>query len=434
LPPQGRHAAHGKEQNDIMFATSRMFQCPRQFYLQPKFLSDGPNETVRAPAQTDKQRPQPTFEDFSDIQEVREIECTKPVEVEECQPSSRSNAQGESPCISEHHSQREKWFTNGCTRKPPRQVLDLLEMDCTNYYAALDAEETEDGAEGESPIKNEDHKKISADKNALIRPVGDPSQSKAARGPAATNRHKRTRKRGRKPTMRGVHFTGSPPVIPRPRSPGDNSSLGNDYSIIRLSKNCKICRMVGKSAAQASVARYQRMSANIGTDRRIDAYDIDPNRFSSAGVIMQVEMNGNYGVDFGQVQMRYISDGTLQEILNEREVERKRSEWIASIQREIESLIHREAFGNIEAGITKSVPSTHVMLNVGPSGSQAISVSNPRVQWIRSTLALCAFWPSRHSNADDDRNHSATTSRTNDHSILDVRTCDMGRVAQSNNN
>jgi hypothetical protein len=29
------------------------------------------------------------------------------------------------------------------------------------------------------------------------------------------------------------------------------------------------------------------------------------------------------------------------------------------------------------------------MPNAGPSGSQAISVSNPRVQWIRSTLALC---------------------------------------------
>jgi hypothetical protein len=200
-----------------MFATSRMFQCPRLFYPQPKFLSDGPNETARTPAQTDKQRPQLTFEDFSDIQEVR-------------------------------------------------GVSDLLEMDCTNYYAALDAAETEDGSEGESPIQNEDGKKISADKNALIRPVGDPSQSKAARGPAASKRHKRTRKRGRKPAMRGVHFTGSPPVIPRPRSPGDNSFLGNDYSSIRPSKYCKINRMVGKSAAKAFVARYQRMSANIETD------------------------------------------------------------------------------------------------------------------------------------------------------------------------
>jgi hypothetical protein len=76
---------------------------------------------------------------------------------------------------------REKRFTNGCTRKPPCQVSDLLEVDCTNYYAALDAEKTEDGAEGESPIQNEDGKKISADKNALIWPVGDPHQSNAVR-------------------------------------------------------------------------------------------------------------------------------------------------------------------------------------------------------------------------------------------------------------
>jgi hypothetical protein len=412
--------------DDRMFATSRMFQCPRQFYPQPNFLSDGPNETARAPAQTDKQRPQPTFEDFSDIQEVLETECTKPVDQRlHLDPMPKVKAPA-----SANTTHREKWFTNGCTRKPPLQVSDLLEMHCINYYAALNAEETEDGAEGESPIQNEDDKKISADENALIRPVGDPSQN-AARGPAATKRHKRTRKRGRKPTMRGVHFTGSPPVIPRPRSPGDNSSLGNDYSNIRLSKYCKIYRMVGKSAAQAFVDVISECPRTSELRLMVDA--CDPTSFSGVGVITQVEMNGNYGMDFEQGQMRYISDGTLQENLHERKVECKRSEWIAAIQREIESLIHREAFGNIEADITESVPSPHVMPNAGPSGSQATSVSNPRVQWIRSTLALCVglgllYTPMLMTIP---LLHLALTTIL---FLMAGHVIDMGRVAQSNNN
>jgi hypothetical protein len=103
-------------------------------------------------------------------------------------------------------------------------------------------------------------------------------------------------------------------------------------------------------------------------------------------------MNGNYEVDFGQGRMKYISECTLQEILSAREIVRDRSQGQIAIQREIEMLLQREEFSNIEDWTTDNVriearadeggQLISAETQVVQSAPQAITALHTQTQWL----------------------------------------------------
>jgi hypothetical protein len=292
-------------------------------------------------------------EDFSDIQEVIELVRIQQVEIQESQ-RLYTYPLPEATFPDKYQDKSTRWATVGRARKKDRQALggDPPDMKFSNYYAVLNAEEIDNEAE----IQNVTGEKISAATNDLIRPVGAPNHSQATRETEIMKRQtKRKRKRRRKPTMRGVQFTSSPPTIPCPSRLSDNFYSSEKYIglVALLREYIKTYRVLGKAHAQAHITRHQMMSMNIGTE--IDALDIDPTDFRCAGIIKHVEMNGNYAVDFGQGKMKYISESTLQEILKDRETVRNQSKWRTAIQQEIEMLLLREEFSNIDAPMTDNV-------------------------------------------------------------------------------
>ena len=132
------------------------------------------------------------------------------------------------------HNESTRWATVDCVRKKIPQAIgeDPPEVEFRNYYAILNAEEIAN----EVVIQNVPGVMIPATINDLVmyvgkmipatirdlyRQVGVPNPSKSAKETKVVNR-KRKRKRGRKPTMRGVQFTSSPPTIPRASRPSDN--------------------------------------------------------------------------------------------------------------------------------------------------------------------------------------------------------------------
>jgi hypothetical protein len=199
--------------------------------------------------------------------------------------------------------------------------------------------------------------------------------------------------------MRGVQFTSSPPTIPCPSRLSDNFYSSEKYVglVALLREYIKIYTLLGKAHAQAHITRHQVMSVDIGTE--IDARDIDPTDFRCAGIIKHVEMNGNYAVDFGQGKMKYISESTLQEILKDRETVRNQSKWRTAIQQEIEMLLLREEFSNIDAPMTDNVwiderasdgrQFLQAQSHAVPLAQQVRTSLNERTQWIRSTLVIC---------------------------------------------
>ena len=199
--------------------------------------------------------------------------------------------------------------------------------------------------------------------------------------------------------MRGVQFTSSPPTIPRASRPIDNFYSSEKYFglVKRLHEYINKHRVYGKARAQDYITRHQMMSVNIGTE--IDARDIDPTDFRCAGVIKHMETNGNYAVDFGQGQMKYISESTLQDILRDRTIERNQNAWLTDIQHEIETLLLREEFHNYDDRITDNVwideraaeggQLLQARLHEAPLARSVRTLLNLRAQWIRSALAFC---------------------------------------------
>ena len=141
------------------------------------------------------------------------------------------------------------------------------------------------------------------------------------------------------------------------------------------------------------------MSLNLGTE--IDARELDPYESTRNGIIQQVNMNGNYEVDFGQGRMKYISECTLQEILLARRVVQDREKWQLDIQRKMDTLlpedwitdnVHIEAMaaegGQFINAATQAVP-------------PVMTARHTQTQWIRSML-VCRLGVFVLTNADGD--------------------------------
>jgi hypothetical protein len=129
------------------------------------------------------------------------------------------------------------------------------------------------------------------------------------------------------------------------------------------------------------------MSLNLGTE--IDASELDPYESVCNGVIQQVNMNGNYQVDFGQGRMKYISECTLQEILLARRVVQDREKWQLDIQRKIETLLPEDWTTNnvhIEAMADEGGQIINAATQVVPP---VMTTLHTQTQWIRSMLVLC---------------------------------------------
>jgi len=170
-----------------------------------------------------------------------------------------------------------KWATVGCARKKDRRALggDPPEMKVSNYYAVLEE------IDNEAEIQNVTGEKISAATNDLIRPVGAPNQSKATRETQIMKRQtKRKRKRRRKPTMRGVQFTSSPPTIPCPSRLSDNFYSSEKYVglVALLREYIKIYRVLGKTHAQAHITRHQLFFVSARTNKRHHHHDVREHR------------------------------------------------------------------------------------------------------------------------------------------------------------
>jgi hypothetical protein len=182
------------------------------------------------------------------------------------------------------------WVTVGSACLHNRQAPggDPLATEFTNYYAVLG---TIDIA---AEFQNVNHEAVSTQWRAVVQRSVHKDNSRSR---AMKHRKKRKRKRRRKPTMRGVQFTNSPPIIPRhhiaPEFPSNEKYLN-------IKKYINVYRECGKAQAHAYLTRHQRMSLNLGTE--IDARELDPYESTCNGVIQQVNMNGNYEVDFGQGQ------------------------------------------------------------------------------------------------------------------------------------
>jgi hypothetical protein len=164
-------------------------------------------------------------EDFSDIQEVIELVRIQQVEIQESQRLDPYPLP-EVTFPDKYQDKSTRWATVGRARKKDRHALggDPPEMKVSNYYAVLEE------IDNEAEIQNVTGEKISAATNDLIRPVGAPNQSKATRETQIMKRQtKRKRKRRRKPTMRGVQFTSSPPTIPCPSRLSDNFHSSEKY-------------------------------------------------------------------------------------------------------------------------------------------------------------------------------------------------------------
>jgi nascent polypeptide-associated complex subunit alpha len=213
------------------------------------------------------------------------------------------------------------WVTVGNACPHNRQALggDPPATEFINYNAVLG---TIDIA---AEFQNVTYEEISADTNDHIQSVSTQRRAvdqrsshkdnSAAR--AMKHRTKHKRKRRRKPIMRGVQFTNSPPIIPRPHIATEFPSNEN---YLNIRKYINVYRVCGKAQAQPYLTRHKMMSLNLGTE--IDARELDPYESTCNGVIQHVNMNGNYEVDFGQGRMRYISECTFQEILLARRVVR----------------------------------------------------------------------------------------------------------------
>jgi len=242
-----------------------------------------------------------------------------------------------------------------------------------NYYAVL---ETIDIADEFQNVIHEAVRWRAVDQRSVHK---DNSRARAMK-----HRKKRTRKRRRKPTMRGVQFTNSPPIVPRNHIAPEFPSNGK---YMNIKKYINVYRECGKAQAHAYLARHQRMSLNLGTE--IDARELDPYESTRNGIIQQVNMNGNYEVDFGQGRMKYISERTLQEILLARRVVQDREKWQLDIQRKMDKLLP-------EDGITDNVHIEAMAAEGGHFINAATQVVQPvmtarhtQTQWIRSMLVLC---------------------------------------------
>jgi NACalpha-BTF3-like transcription factor len=215
------------------------------------------------------------------------------------------------------------WVTVGNACPHNRQALggDPPATEFINYNAVLG---TIDIA---AEFQNVTYEEISADTNDHIQSVSTQRRAVDQRSAhkdnsgarAMKHRTKHKRKRRRKPTMRGVQFTNSPLIIPRPHIATEFPSNEN---YLNIRKYINVYRVCGKAQAQPYLTRHKMMSLNLGTE--IDARELDPYESTCNGVIQHVNMNGNYEVDFGQGRMRYISECTFQEILLARRVVRDR--------------------------------------------------------------------------------------------------------------
>jgi hypothetical protein len=219
------------------------------------------------------------------------------------------------------------WVTVGSACPHNRQALggDPLATEFINYYAVLG---TNDIA---AEFQNVTHEAVSTQRRAVDQ-RSDHKDTSGAR--VMKHRTKRKRKRRRKPTMRGVQFTNSPPIMSRPHIA---TEFPSNEKYLNIRKYINVYRECGKAQAHAYLTRHKRMSLNLGTE--IDARELDPYESTCNGVIQQVNMNGKYEVDFGQGRMKYISECTLQEILLARRVVQDREKWQLDIQREIEKLL-----------------------------------------------------------------------------------------------
>lgn len=175
-----------------------------------------------------------------------------------------------------------------------------------------------------------------------------------------------------------------PPIVPRhhiaPEFPSNEKYLN-------IKKYINVYRECGKAQAHAYLARHQRMSSNLGTE--IDARELDPYESTCNGIIQQVNMNGNYEVDFGQGRMKYISECTLQEILLARRVVQDREKWQLDIQRKMDKLLPEDWITDnvhIEAMAAEGGQFINAATQVVPP---VMTARHTQTQWIRSMLVLC---------------------------------------------
>ena len=279
------------------------------------------------------------------------------------------------------------WVTVGSACLYNRQAPggDPLAKEFNNYYAVLG---TIDIAAEFQKVNHEavstplDQRSVHKDNSRAVDQRSDHKDNSRAR--AMKHRKKRKRKRQRKPTMRGVQFTNSPPIVPRhhiaPEFPSNEKYLN-------IKKYINVYRECGKAQAHAYLARHQRMSSNLGTE--IDARELDPYESTCNGIIQQVNMNGNYEVDFGQGRMKYISECTLQEILLARRVVQDREKWQLDIQRKMDKLLPEDWITDnvhIEAMATEGGQFINAATQVVPP---VMTARHTQTQWIRSMLVLC---------------------------------------------
>ena len=143
------------------------------------------------------------------------------------------------------------WVTVGSACLYNRQAPggDPLVKEFNNYYAVL---ETIDIADEFQNVIHEAVRWRAVDQRSVHK---DNSRARAMK-----HRKKRTRKRRRKPTMRGVQFTNSPPIVPRNHIAPEFPSNGK-YMNIKKYINVYQCSDASRTASHDGASHADTMDS-----------------------------------------------------------------------------------------------------------------------------------------------------------------------------